>query len=128
MATNVTPIHPSVAAHVSLQSGEGRFRWLHARPGRGLAVLEAAAARRTATGAWVVSRDEVVDAGWFGPEVSGEASARLGDVALVARDRRRLHRTDRHRALRPRRPARLGHAGRGATSRSWPPSVRKDSR
>jgi predicted AlkP superfamily pyrophosphatase or phosphodiesterase len=82
--TNVTPIHPSVAAHVSLQSGEGRFRWLHARPGRGLAVLEAA---QEAHGrdAWVVSRDEVVDGGWLGPKVSAEALARLGDVALVAR-------------------------------------------
>lgn len=81
---NVTPIHPSVAAHVSLQSGEGRFRWLHARPGRVLAVLEAAAEAHGAE-AWVVSRDEVVDDGWLGPKVSGEAVARLGDVGLVPR-------------------------------------------
>jgi hypothetical protein len=36
--------------------------------------------------AWVRTRDEVVDEGWFGPEVSPAARARLGDVALVARE------------------------------------------
>ncbi len=82
---NLTPVHPAVAAQVSLQSGEGRFRWLHARPGRALALLEAAAEAHRDQ-AWVVSRDEVVDGGWLGPNVSGEAAARLGDVALVARD------------------------------------------
>ena len=81
---HLTPVHPAVAAQVSLQSGEGRFRWLHARPGRALVLLEAA---RDAHGdqAWVVSRDEVVDEGWLGPHVSAEAVSRLGDVALVAK-------------------------------------------
>ncbi|WP_421119830.1 alkaline phosphatase family protein [Aquihabitans daechungensis] len=31
---NLIDPHPDVMAHVSFQSGEGRFRWLHARPGR----------------------------------------------------------------------------------------------
>jgi hypothetical protein len=35
--------------------------------------------------AWVVTRDQVVAEGWFGPRVSADASSRLGDVALVAR-------------------------------------------
>ena len=39
----------------------------------------------TATRAWVRPRDELVDEGWFGPRVSADALARLGDVALVAR-------------------------------------------
>jgi predicted AlkP superfamily pyrophosphatase or phosphodiesterase len=85
VGTNVAPLDPEVVSLVSLQSGEGRFRWLHARPGRGLALLEAAEAAHGSL-AWVVSRDEVIDEGWLGPRVSGEAVARLGDVALVARD------------------------------------------
>jgi hypothetical protein len=65
------------------QSGEGRFRWLHARSG---AAGELLAAAREAHGdvAWVHSRDELVDGGWFGPVVSAPVAARLGDVALVA--------------------------------------------
>jgi hypothetical protein len=82
---NVTPIDADVMTHVSLQSGEGRFRWLHARPGRASALFDAASALH-GDHAWVVSRDEVVDGGWFGPTVTNEATARLGDVALVARD------------------------------------------
>jgi len=82
---NVIPLAQEVAAHVSLQSGEGRFRWLHARPGHGTALLEAATAAHS-DHAWVYTRDQVVEAGWFGPQVTADAAARLGDVALVARD------------------------------------------
>jgi len=35
--------------------------------------------------AWVVTRDQVIEEGWFGPRVTAEAASRLGDVALVAR-------------------------------------------
>lgn len=77
--------HPDVLAHVSFQSGEGRFRWLHARPGREQALLDAAAAHH-ADVAWVVTRDETIDEGWWGPKVSDDARHRLGEVALVARD------------------------------------------
>ena len=81
----LVPLAPDVAAHVSLQSGEGRFRWLHARPGHASALVEASVACHSDQ-AWVRTRDEVVDGGWFGPHVSDDAVARLGDVALVARD------------------------------------------
>ena len=82
---NLVDLHPDVVPHVSLQSGEGRFRWLHARPGRAEALEAAARARHQGTG-WVVTRDQVVDEGWFGPVVTDAARAMLGDVALVARD------------------------------------------
>ncbi len=81
---NVVPVHPDVMAHVSLQSGEGRFRWLHARPGRASALLEAAREHHSDL-AWVRSRTEMTDGGWFGPRVSADHASRLGDVALVAR-------------------------------------------
>lgn len=80
----ITP-DPSVLSHVDLQSGEGRFRWLHARPGRAAGLL-ASATEHHSDRAWVVSREQVIDEGWFGPVVGDDAIARLGDVALVARD------------------------------------------
>ena len=68
---------------VSLQSGEGRFRWLHARRG-GAEELLAAAVEEFGDTAWVVGREQMIDEGWFGPTVSKPVAARLGDVALVA--------------------------------------------
>ncbi len=78
-------IRPSAAMleSVVLQSGEGRFRWLHARRGATDDVL--AAARDEVGGvAWVVSREQTLDEQWFGPVVPPPVAARLGDVALVA--------------------------------------------
>src|SRR5690606_23230002 len=75
--------HPAVLAHTSSQSGEARFRWLHARPGRSAALLEAAVEHHGGD-AWVRTRDEIVKEGWFGPRVTDAAASRLGDVALVA--------------------------------------------
>lgn len=67
------------------ESGEARFRWLHARPGRSGDLYEAAADAH-AEQAWVRTAEEMIDAGWLGPVVTDAARARLGDVALVARD------------------------------------------
>jgi predicted AlkP superfamily pyrophosphatase or phosphodiesterase len=80
----VIPLASEVIAHVSLQSGEGRFRWLHARPGHAALLVDAAT---TCHGddAWVVTRDHVIEEGWFGPRVTADAASRLGDVALVAK-------------------------------------------
>lgn len=64
------------------QSGEARFRWLHARPGAATDLL-AAADEAFGDVAWVRSLEQVVADGWFGPRVTGVARRRLGDVALV---------------------------------------------
>jgi hypothetical protein len=80
-------VHPSggLLSLVSLQSGEGRFRWLHARRGA-FDELVAAATEEFGASAWVRTRDEIVDEGWLGPVVAPPVAARLGDVALVARE------------------------------------------
>jgi hypothetical protein len=78
----VTP-HADVLRLCRHQSGEGRFRWLHARPGAHADLL-AAATQHHAAQAWVHSRAELIEAGWFGPTVSPPVAARYGDVALVA--------------------------------------------
>jgi hypothetical protein len=85
VADDLVEPDPAVLSHVDLQSGEGRFRWLHARPGRARGLHEEAAARHSDR-AWVVTREQVVDEGWLGRRVTDAALARLGDVALVPRD------------------------------------------
>jgi hypothetical protein len=80
-------VHPPASSVLGLlkgQSGEGRFRWLHSRPGAAEELLAAATAEHAAE-AWVVSRQQVLDECWFGPYVSSVVAKRLGDVALVAR-------------------------------------------
>lgn len=79
----VIPLAMDVQANCSMQSGEGRFRWLHARPGRGRNLYEAAVAHHGEV-AWVLERDDMIAKGWFGPHVGDVAASRLGDVALVA--------------------------------------------
>jgi hypothetical protein len=69
-------------SHVSMQSGEGRFRWLHARRGA-QDDLVAAALDEVGHLAWVVTRDEMIDQHWFGPTIAPPIAGRLGDVALV---------------------------------------------
>lgn len=81
----VFPPHPEVLSRVSHQSGEGRFRWLHAVAGSEAALLDVAREHHGDV-AWVVSREQVIEESWFGPKVLPAPLSRLGDVALVARE------------------------------------------
>jgi predicted AlkP superfamily pyrophosphatase or phosphodiesterase len=63
-------------------SGEGRFRWLHARDGAAKDLYEMSA-ERYADSTWVRARDELLDEGWLGGPLREDLLARLGDVALV---------------------------------------------
>jgi hypothetical protein len=80
-------IHPSpdLLAMVVMQSGEGRFRWWHT--GR-VPPDEVCKAAIDVYGdvAWVVTREQTLDEGWFGPTVAPPVAARLGDVAILARE------------------------------------------
>jgi hypothetical protein len=78
----VVPVAPAVAGETVMMSGEGRFRWLHAAPGRAAHVADLA--HRYYDGdAWVWTVDELDVGGWFGGRLRPEVRARLGDVALV---------------------------------------------
>jgi hypothetical protein len=68
---------------VEFLSGEGRFRWLHARPGTSDRLADRAH-ERFADKAWVRTRQELVDEGWLGGSPTPEIEGRLGDVAVVA--------------------------------------------
>ena len=82
---NTTLLHPDVTSLLSYQSGEGRFRWLHAKNDR-VDDVKAAALAHHGHHAWVMTRDEMIDEGYFGPRVSDVVRRRLGDVAVMARD------------------------------------------
>jgi hypothetical protein len=66
-------------------AGEPRMRHVHALPGAAADVL---ATWREVIGerAWVMSGDDAVALGLFGPVVSPEARRRIGDVIAIARD------------------------------------------
>lgn len=79
--------------HVARQSGEGRFRWLHARSGRAQALHEAAV-DLLGEHAWVRTRAEAIAEGWYGPVVTDAAAGRLGDVLLAAKGTVAFHDPD----------------------------------
>jgi hypothetical protein len=63
-------------------SGEGRFRWLHTRPGATESVVDAATELHGDV-AWIRTREQVIGEGWLGGIPSPAIAARLGDVALI---------------------------------------------
>ncbi|MDP4508990.1 alkaline phosphatase family protein [Nonomuraea turcica] len=73
---------PELAEGVALIGGEARARHIYAEPGAAPHVLEAW--REVFQGkAWVVSRQEAAESGWFGPRVREAWLERIGDVVAV---------------------------------------------
>jgi type I phosphodiesterase/nucleotide pyrophosphatase len=74
-----------LSAGVTRLGGEGRMRHLYAVPGAAGDV--AAVWREVLAGqAWVATREEAVELGWFGPRVDDRVRARLGDVVAAMSD------------------------------------------
>ena len=97
------------------QSGEGRFRWLHARPGRADGPARGGRGRTTATRPGCVSRRPADRRGLVRARtVTDAARGRLGDVALVATGDLAFFDPRRHRPVRADQPPRLAHRGRDA--------------
>ena len=74
---------PALRDGVALLGGEPRARHVYTMPGAAADVL---AAWRSTLGdrAWIASREEAIDAGWFGP-VQARVADRIGDVVAAAR-------------------------------------------
>lgn len=73
---------PGLTDDVALIGGEGRFRQLYTpRPEH----VAARWADRLGDTAWVRTRDEALDAGWFGPTLARGVRERIGDVLVVMR-------------------------------------------
>lgn len=80
--------YPELFDGVTLLGGEARARHVYTRPGAAAGV--AAAWREVLGGrAWVLTREEAVAAGWFGPVAAGgdadglDVTGRIGDVLAV---------------------------------------------
>ncbi|MEW1870717.1 nucleotide pyrophosphatase/phosphodiesterase family protein [Streptomyces caelestis] len=93
-------------AGVALLGGEGRARHVYAVPGAADDVLTC---WREVLGEqfWVASRDEAIEAGWFGPTVDARVYHRIGDVIAAARDDVLLIASERE----PRESAMVGNHG-----------------
>jgi len=83
---NVVHLSDDIKASLHHQSGEGRFRWLHAKRGQESDLLQIATDSYSDI-AWVASRDQVIEEAWLGParggRIADQVKRRLGDVALV---------------------------------------------
>ncbi|WP_418154397.1 alkaline phosphatase family protein [Actinoalloteichus caeruleus] len=69
---------------VRMIGGEARVRHLHTEPGATADVL-AAWRERLGDRAWIVRRDQAVEADWFGPVVADHLRPRIGDLVVAAR-------------------------------------------
>jgi hypothetical protein len=74
---------PELAAGVRLLGGEARARHVYTRRGAADNVL---AAWRAELGdaMWVVPGEQAIAEGWFGPDMTGDVRARVGDVVAAA--------------------------------------------
>ena len=82
VGSSVELLGPEIMEAVTLISGEGRFRWLHTRPGARDDVAAMASALHGDV-AWVRTKDQIIEEGWLGGVPSPVVAARLGDVVLV---------------------------------------------
>lgn len=82
VGNSVVVLGPEIMKGLTLISGEGRFRWLHTRPGA-IDDVVAAAVQMHGDVAWVRTKEQVIAEGWLGGVPSPEIAARLGDVALI---------------------------------------------
>jgi hypothetical protein len=90
---------PRLLEGVAEVGGEPRFRSLYLREGADAAAVAARWAEAEGSRAWVVTREQAIASGCFGPVVP-EVAPRLGDVLLAARKQVAYYRsTDDPRAL-----------------------------
>jgi len=77
---------PELLEGVRAFGGEVRARHVYTEPG---ATADVLAAWRAVVGdrAWVRTRDEAVEAGWFGHTVSDRVRPRIGDLVVAAQGR-----------------------------------------
>lgn len=97
---------PALLDGVEAVAGEARARHIYIEDGSQGDVLDA---WRTVLGerAWVLSQEEAIEAGWFGPQVSDEVRPRIGDIVAAARDTAAIVR----RTTEPLESSLIGHHG-----------------
>jgi len=75
---------PELMSDVAVFAGEGRLRQLYLRAGGSADQVAQRWADRLGELAWVRTRDEAIDDGWFGP-VKPMVAGRVGDVLVALR-------------------------------------------
>lgn len=87
---------PSMLADVAVMAGEGRLRHLYLERSADAAAVQRRWIDRLGDHAWVRTRDEAADEGWFG-ELDPSVAGRFGDVLVAMRtDWAVMTRTLRH--------------------------------
>jgi len=79
---NLIKLPEQVTQHVSMLSGEGRFRWLHCEDNV-LQELFSICNETFGHQSWVHTKQELIDLGLFGNAVSRDVADRMGDIALL---------------------------------------------
>ncbi|MBV9593405.1 MAG: alkaline phosphatase family protein, partial [Actinobacteria bacterium] len=74
---------PELAHGVGMIAGDSRVRYLHVAEDD-LDAVRSRWAARLGDRAAILTRAEVIDAGWYGPVVTDTARARIGDLVVVA--------------------------------------------
>lgn len=98
---------PELARGVRLLGGEARARFVYTEPGASGDVL-ATWRERLGDRAWIATRQEAVDAGWFGSAVDdADIRSRIGDLIVAARQDTAVVRSK----VEPRLAGLLGHHG-----------------
>jgi predicted AlkP superfamily pyrophosphatase or phosphodiesterase len=97
---------PALQAGVRLVAGEPRARYLYTEAGAADDVF-AAWADLLGDRAWIATRAEAVEAGWFGGPVADRFRDRIGDLVVAARTDIAMVRS----AAEPRLAGLLGHHG-----------------
>lgn len=107
---------PALAAGVRALAGEPRARYIHVQPSAEADVL---ATWREILGGrmWVLTREEAIATGWFGPHVLDHVRPRIGDIVAVARGAAGVD----QRAVNPREARLVGQHGSVTTAEQLVP-------
>ena len=97
---------PTLLDGVTALGGEPRARHVYTAGGAA-ADVRTAWSEALGTRAWVATRDEAIDAGWFGAAVADDVRPRIGDVVAAARGNAAMLR----RTVEPGESALVGHHG-----------------
>jgi hypothetical protein len=99
-------VQPRLQDGVRMLGGEARVRHVYTEFG---ATEDVLGSWHSILGeqAWIVRRDEAIEAGWFGPKVAGYVRDRIGDLVIAARGNFAVVRS----ATEPRQSRLVGHHG-----------------
>mgnify|MGYP002141965724 CR=1 FL=1 len=75
---------PELAGQLEFVGGDTRAPMLYLKSPEAQSSVQEALERRLNSVAWVLSREQLLDAGWYGP-MSDDVAARLGDITIVAK-------------------------------------------